>query len=118
MQGSFEKNHTLTIRHNEYLRIRKEHPDRIPVICEKAPGGKSTDVLSKIKYLVPEKMYICEFMIIIKKSLKMSSSEALFFMSGGTMLSGHMHLGDVHETNKSKDGFLYITYSEENVFGN
>ena len=118
MQNGFKTKYSFKDRLSECSKIKNHYPDRVPVICEKARGCKGIELLDKIKYLVPITMKVCEFIMVIKKRLKMSPNFALFFMTGGVMLSGHMLINDVYNSYKFADGFLYVVYAEETVFGN
>lgn len=120
MLNTFIHRYTFRERHSECLRIMNNYPDRIPIICEKQITGTSVNslrLLDKVKYLVPQTMTVVEFIFVIKKRLRMRPIESLFFMSNGIMLSGNSYLQDIYERHKSTDGFLYIVYTEENVFG-
>merc|ERR1712113_1333879 len=56
-------------RQAEAGRILKKYPDRIPVICEKAPNSTLPDI-DKKKFLVPGTMLVGEFKYIVHKHLK------------------------------------------------
>ena len=119
MYRSFAHQYTHKERHDECLRIKTNYPDKIPIICERVfdHSVNKSRVLDKKKYLVPSMMMVSEFIIVIKKRLKMPPNDALFFMINGIILSGNTRIDHVYERHKSNDGFLYITYTEENVFG-
>ena len=51
MEFKFKKEKTLEIRRAEYEKVIKQHPDKIPIICEKAPRSK-IKTIDKTKYLV------------------------------------------------------------------
>ena len=58
-------------------------------------------------------------MYTIRAQLEIDEERAIFFLAKGKyILSGNEILRDVYEKYKdNKDGFLYISYSEELVYG-
>eukprot|EP00440_Ansanella_granifera_P069348 gb/GFBE01075234.1/.p1 GENE.gb/GFBE01075234.1/~~gb/GFBE01075234.1/.p1 ORF type:complete len:128 (+),score=29.20 gb/GFBE01075234.1/:1-384(+) len=112
-------------RSAEAKRILSKYPDRIPVICEKAPRS-DLPVIEKSKFLVPGTMLCGEFKYIIHKHINQASSEKriasdqaiyLFMNQSNTSVKTGALMSEVYETHKSDDGFLYITYSAENTLG-
>ena len=56
-------------------------------------------------------------MFVIKKRLHMKPEEAIFFFINNKVFSGTFTIGQIYNSQKDPDGFLYIQYSKENVFG-
>ena len=54
---------------------------------------------------------------MIRKRLHLPAEKAIFLFINGTVPIISRTLADLYETDKDIDGFLYIMYSEENVFG-
>lgn len=95
----------------------QKHTDRIPVVCEKSPGCSVPDI-DKSKYLVPKEFTIQQFTYIIRKRLKLEKEQALWlFVNGKHALKGDMIISSAYEKFKDNDGFLYVAYSGENVYG-
>ena len=80
-------------------------------------GSYLTDLLIKKKYLVPKDLPMNQFVFIIRKRIKLDPSQTLFVMVNNSLVSGSELLGEVYETKKDTDGFLYMKYSSENTFG-
>jgi len=97
------------------LQIKLNYPDKIPIICEKNKKS-DPDILNK-KLLPSGDMTIGEFMFIIKKKLKLKEHEAIFIIIKNTIPSNSIKLSDIYYKYKDTDGFLYINYTKENVFG-
>jgi len=111
------KNKSLEDRLHEFKTIRKNHPDKIPIICEKAKKSNIKDI-DKHKFLVPEHFSMGQFSYIIRRRLNISQEEALFiYVNNNKIISSSQSLISVYEENKSQDGFLYIQYGSENTFG-
>ena len=107
---------TYDERLEESTRMRNKYPDRIPVICQKTPQS-TLSALYKSKYLVPKDLTSSQFLIVIRKRLQLTSEIALFIFIDATLPSTALTFEELYATFKSKDGFLYVSYAEENVFG-
>ncbi len=104
-------------RKEEADKILQKYTDRIPVICEKAKGSAVPDI-DKTKYLVPKDLTAHQFSYIIRKRLKLSKEQSLWlFVNGKQAIKGDTLMSQVYEKMKDPDGFLYIIYSGENVYG-
>jgi GABA(A) receptor-associated protein len=114
--SKFRFRYSFENRLRESFRIRQKYPDRIPVICEKSIG---TDVpeINKNKYLVPNDLQVYNFMLVIRNRLRLHPSETLFLSVDGNIPSSTTTFSDLYYHYKNPDGYLYITYSKENVFG-
>lgn len=114
---SFKKKHSLEKRKAESKRILAKYADKIPIIVSK--DDKSTlNVIDKCKYLAPEDITLAQFSVIIRKRIQLSETEAFFFFtSSSTMPSSTSSLRELYSNNKDEDGFLYLYYCGENVFG-
>ena len=106
-------------RSNESTRIMKRYPERLPIICEKNIRDTGIPQIDKHKYLVPQDITIGQFMYVIRKRLRLPSEEAMFLFVGEehVILPIHLSMGIAFRRFKNKDGFLYVVYSKENVFG-
>ena len=117
--NKFANTHSLSERIGESSRILKRYPDRIPVICENNSKDYSTPKIDKKKYLVPHDLTLAQFMYVIRKRIKLSSSDAIFLFVGDLnhTLPSQTSMIDTYNQFKSNDGFLYIIFSKENTFG-
>jgi GABA(A) receptor-associated protein len=115
----FIDKYTFFERNTESYKIMKRYPDRIPVICEKNRHDVSCPEIDKHKYLVPYDITVGQFIYVIRKRIRLPASSALFLFVGeeATLLPINSEMSDVYHQYKNKDGFLYILYSKENVFG-
>lgn len=112
-----QTNPDSTKRKAESLKIREKYPDRIPIICEKDPKSSLIDI-DKSKYLVPHDLTVSQFAFIIRKRLNIDKSTALFLLvNGKDAITGDMTLSEVYEKKKDVDGFLYISYTGEIIWG-
>ncbi|PQQ03609.1 autophagy-related protein 8C [Prunus yedoensis var. nudiflora] len=103
-------------RQAEAGRIREKYPDRIPVIVEKAARSNIPDI-DKKKYLVPADLSVGQFVYVVRKRIKLEAEKAIFVFVKNTLPPTAAVMSTIYEENKDEDGFLYLTYSGENVFG-
>ena len=115
--SSFKHRFSFRERFYESSRILNQYPDRRPVICEKYRHNNQLPNIDKHKYLVPFDLTLGQFIYVIRKKMNLSSQEAIFlFVSNNVLPSSHV-IGHIYDTYKDADGFLYITYAKEHVFG-
>jgi GABA(A) receptor-associated protein len=93
-----------------------KYPERIPVICEKKTGGNTPDI-DKNKYLVPNDLTIGQFLFVLRKHIKLMSTEALYLFVNGSIPPTSELIQNVYARNKDPDGFVYFVYACENTFG-
>ncbi|CAA0835923.1 Autophagy-related protein 8c [Striga hermonthica] len=113
---SFKLEHPLERRRAESSRIREKYPDRVPVIVEKAGKSEIPDI-DKKKYLVPADLTVGQFVYVVRKRIKLSAEKAIFVFVNDTLPSTAALMSAIYDENKDEDGFLYMTYSGENTFG-
>jgi len=112
----FKNTYPYISRYHESSRILNKYPDRIPVICEKSKNC-NMDEIDKHKYLVPIDLTCGQFIYVIRKRLKLSAEKANFIIINGSIPPTATTIAEIYYKNKNEDGFLYITYTSENVFG-
>ncbi len=114
---SFKASHPLEKRAAEAKRIIRKYPDRIPVICERADR---TDIgeIDKKKYLVPSDLTVGQFVYVIRKRIALPPEKAIFVFINNVLPPTASLMSTIYNDHKDEDGFLYITYSGENTFGN
>ncbi|CAK80246.1 unnamed protein product (macronuclear) [Paramecium tetraurelia] len=120
-QKSFRELHTVQERQAIFKDKISHYPDMIPVILEKHPKSKIQH-LNKQLYFLPQNIDIyfrmIQFRDTIKSTLQISSKQSLYFHIGNQVLPEDIKLADIYEKKKdSEDGFLYITFSDLEVFG-
>jgi GABA(A) receptor-associated protein len=102
---------------NELL---KDHPHYVPVIVEKDLLSRLPEI-SKRKYLIHTNLTMGNLLFRIRAQISdLQPHEALFFFtsSGNHVSPPGILVSEFYHREKSKeDGFLYLVYREENVFG-
>lgn len=113
----FQKKFSLEKRTSESKKIREKYEDKIPIIVERSKYG-TLPKIDKCKFLVSSEMTLGQFIYVIRRRIKLSESEAIFlFINNNILPPTSTTLKDLYEEHKNTDGFLYISYCNENVFG-
>lgn len=100
--------------------ILEKYPDRVPVYVRKSPKCKGElNDLEKHKYLVPTDMTMGSFMCVLRKHIKIDSTQAIFVFvrHNGLLVPNSSMLGDLYTTHKEDDHMLHLDYTSENTFG-
>lgn len=120
VNSQFKLTHDFEKRQKEAIKIMAKYPDRVPIICEKSTlDTMDTPSLDKSKFLVPRDLSIGQFLYVIRRRIKLTPEKALFlFINNKTLAPTSEVIMNIYERNKDSDGFLYMTFSGENVFGN
>lgn len=102
--------------------ILKKRQGVVPIIIEKARGSAICDLRSS-RFTVPETMSIASFCATLRKQLIVNSEEPATSMyisvtdTGKHFGPNWVSVGEFYVINGSADGFMYLTYREENAFG-
>lgn len=115
---TFKSSNPFDKRLEESNRIRKKYPDRIPIVCEKSnQKDMNLPIIDKCKFLVPLNLSIGQLLIIIRNRIKLSAEKAIFLFVNDIIPPSTETINNIYENFKDPDGFLYINYASENVFG-
>ena len=103
----------MTLSHHILLK----NPDKIPIILEKDISCTITPI-KKTKFLIGKNMTVNQFQRMIRILLKIGEEEALFLSAKGKYtIAGQKSLESIYNTYKDEDGYLYIAYSTELIYG-
>lgn len=109
---------------NEYLeRVKKaqiileKYPDRVPLIIQPSKTDRVMYPIDKSKYITPRDLTLMHLQQIIRKRIRFPPEKALFIFIHNKMYPITSLIGNIYDDNKDPDGFLYITYCQENTFG-
>lgn len=115
--NKFKKEHSLKKRQEESSRILSKYDQRVPLIVLKDPKSKLPDI-DKYKFLAPHDITLGQFMYVIRKRIKIGDEESLFFfVNDNVLVNTSQTMITVYDSHKDEDGFIYLTYCSENVFG-
>lgn len=111
------KSKDIVDRIRESYNVIIKYPDRVPVIIDTNDSSSFNEKLDKHKFVVPDTLSVSEFIVIIRKRLKIDSTKAIFVFCGNTILIGSTLFRQIYEQYKEEDGFLYLIYKAESTFG-
>ena len=106
----------LETRRKDAESFIRSHNDRIPVIIE--PYKDSLYVLDQKRFLVPRLYTFHEFVFHIRRKIQLSKADGLYIIVGPNCfpaMNRTMH--SIYNEFKDPDGFLYMTYSSQPVWG-
>ncbi|CAG9793286.1 unnamed protein product [Diatraea saccharalis] len=114
----FKSKKTFMSRKEEVTAIKSKFPNKIPLIVERYHKEKNLPTLDKTKFLVPGDITMSQFLVIIRNRIKMKPNQALYLIiNNRSMLSMSLTMSQAHDEYSDEDGFLYITYASQEVFG-
>ena len=115
----FKETYTFEERKTHSSDIRVKYPERLPIVMQRSMNDKILGDMDKIKYLVPGEITITEFMAILRKRLNINQTTSIYLYNPDNkiILSGTNSIEYLYNKYKNDDGFLYIEYCGENVFG-
>ena len=100
----------------ESQRVLAKYPDRCPIICSR--GNTNVPEIDKVKYLAPKDITLGQFTYVIRKRIKLPPETGLFlFINNKSLIQNTALMENVYRNYRNEDGFLYISYSGENTFG-
>ena len=115
--NKFKKQHSLEKRKEESKRIREKYEDRIPLIVLKDKKSNIPDI-DRFKFLAPHDITLGQFMYVVRKRIKLDEQETLyFFVNENVLVNSSQTMINIYNSHQDEDGFLYLTYCNENVFG-
>lgn len=118
MTSRFQVSTSVSARRALCERIRRKHPDHIPVILE--PDAEHTPPLHKCQFLLQRDLTIGQLSYVIaRQHLHLPPGTALFLLCGrGVLLAASHVVAHLHALYAdAADGMLYLTYALENTFG-
>lgn len=116
----FKSAFTFEQRREKSALVVQLHPGHIPVICEPCDTVSSlaAPMLDKKKYLVHGSLTVGLLMNVIRRRMQLPRDKALFLLINKNTMAPVSHtLNEVYARHRDPDGFLYVSYAFENVFG-
>ncbi|XP_004578913.2 microtubule-associated proteins 1A/1B light chain 3C [Ochotona princeps] len=114
----FKQRKSLATRQEEVAGIRAKFPNKIPVIVERYPREKLLPLLDKTKFLVPQELTMTQFLSIIRSRMVLRATEAFYLLvDNKSLVSMNMTMAEIYRDYKDQDGFVYMTYASQEMFG-
>ncbi|XP_069465120.1 microtubule-associated proteins 1A/1B light chain 3C [Ambystoma mexicanum] len=114
----FKRRKSLATRKEEVAGIHRKFPSKVPVVVERYQREKYLPVLDKTKFLVPEDLTMTKFVTIIRCRMALTATHAFYLMVNNKSLTTmSLTMSEVYRDHKDEDGFLYMTYASQEMFG-
>ncbi|XP_077346410.1 microtubule-associated protein 1 light chain 3 gamma [Lithobates pipiens] len=114
----FKQRKSFEIRKSEVIGIRAKFPNKIPVIVERYAKEKYLPFLDKTKFLVPREVPMSHFINILRNRMNLSPTQAFYILvNDKTLASMSRTMTELYRENKDEDGFMYMTYASQEMFG-
>ena len=124
----FKEDFSIENRRNEAKKVLEKYPERLPVIITKDVKSQLPSI-NQVKFLIPYNLTIAQLIYIIRNRISIKAEETINIFvediegniklppTGSSLNHIYKENVDNHQKHKNYDGFLYIIYSGENVFG-
>ncbi|XP_058021679.1 microtubule-associated proteins 1A/1B light chain 3C [Ahaetulla prasina] len=114
----FKQRKSFATRVEEVAGIRGKFPTKVPVIVERYQKEKYLPLLDKTKFLVPQELTMTQFITIIRSRMALSATQAFYLLiNNKSLASMSLTLAEVYRDYKDEDGFVYMTYASQEMFG-
>ncbi|XP_067399932.1 microtubule-associated proteins 1A/1B light chain 3C-like [Emydura macquarii macquarii] len=118
-RAPFKQRKCFATRKHEVAAIRSKFPSKLPVILERYTKEKVLPALDRTKFLVPQELSMGQFVTIIRSRMSLSSTQSFYLLVDGSrsLVSMSLTMAEVYTLNRDEDGFLYMTYASQEMFG-
>ncbi|XP_051497515.1 microtubule-associated proteins 1A/1B light chain 3C-like [Apus apus] len=114
----FKQRKSLATRMQEVTQIRLKYPNKIPVVVERYQKEKTLPPLSRTKFLVGQDLPLSQLATTLRTQLCLASSQTFYLLVDNKGLPNMaITMQELYQANKDEDGFLYLTYASQEMFG-
>ena len=107
----------LEERQARFSKLTQGNAGKVPIIFERHPQSKLPKD-HEVKFVSTRNLKLAYFADLLRSNLKLQPECALFFNAGRLRAVKHdILVGELYESEKSEDGFLYIQFREVESFG-
>ena len=119
----FKQRKSFASRRDEVADIRAKFPSKIPVILERYHKEKSLPMLDETKFLAGPAVFgqdltMSQFVTVIRNRMSLQPSQSFYLIvNNKSLASMSTTLQEIYKEEKDEDGYLYMTYASQEMFG-
>ncbi|NWJ03870.1 MLP3C protein, partial [Crypturellus undulatus] len=105
-------------KHWEYEHDPHLLPIPFQVVVERYQKEKTLPALTRTKFLVSQDLPLSQFAVTLRTRLCLASSQTFYLLAADRALpNGMATMQELYREHRDEDGFLYLTYASQEVFG-
>ena len=117
MSSKYFLEKSIEERKQETKRMKEKYPHRTLIFLEKSKNCNLPDI-DKNKFLVPKDLSVGQMIHVIRKRMKINASQSIYlFTENNNLPVSSQSISSLYDTNANEDGFMYLTYNTEEVYG-
>ncbi|XP_018021994.1 microtubule-associated proteins 1A/1B light chain 3C [Hyalella azteca] len=117
-RDSYRFTKPLDERQKESALLLKEEEECLPLILEKAPTEKYLPPLDRKKFLLVRSSTLGQLHSTIRYRLQLHQDQSFFLLVDGQHMPNlSSTIEQLYHEFKDEDGFLYLEYASQEVFG-
>ncbi|KAK0412953.1 hypothetical protein QR680_006504 [Steinernema hermaphroditum] len=114
---TFKERCTIDQRKALSEKHRHKNPDHVLIICEKS-SSSTLPPISKSRFSVASSCTLGQFVSVVREKLVFQEDESIFlYIADSVIVPYAATVGELYEKYADEDGFLYVKYQEESVYG-
>lgn len=117
IKGEFKQKYCMEERQCFVQDQLFKFPEKIPVVVEFEKHDTFTHKLKKQRFLFPFEMTFGQVLYVFRQKLELRKDESIFVFVDEQLFPTSQLIGNLYESNKDEDGFLYMVLSKEKTFG-
>uniref|UniRef100_A0A8B9MM85 Microtubule-associated proteins 1A/1B light chain 3C n=1 Tax=Accipiter nisus TaxID=211598 RepID=A0A8B9MM85_9AVES len=95
-----------------------QHLLPLQVVVERYQKEKTLPPLNRTKFLVSQDLPLSQFAVTLRTRLCLTSSQTFYLLANNKGLPNMaVTMQELYRDNKDEDGFLYLTYASQEMFG-
>ncbi|XP_019503102.1 PREDICTED: microtubule-associated proteins 1A/1B light chain 3C-like [Hipposideros armiger] len=99
------------------VQCAKSRLRRYGVVVEHLSWENFLPPQDKTKFLVPQELTVIQFLSILQSHVVLGATEAFYLLVNKSTVSMSMTMAEVYRDYRDEDGFVYMTYASQEMFG-